>query len=81
MSYIEKIDPELYQIIQREHKREHNTLELIASENFVSRAILEASGGIISTWDGSKIGNNDTVIACNNKNIHRILVNTLQKYI
>ena len=48
MSYIEKIDPELYQIIQREHKREHNTLELIASENFTSPAILEAAGGIMT---------------------------------
>ena len=48
MSYIEKIDPELYEIIQREHKREHNTLELIASENFTSPAILEAAGGIMT---------------------------------
>ena len=48
MSYIEKIDSELYQIIQREHKREHNTLELIASENFTSPAILEAAGGIMT---------------------------------
>ena len=48
MSHIEKIDPELYKIIQREHKREHNTLELIASENFTSPAILEAAGGIMT---------------------------------
>jgi len=48
LSYIEKIDSELYQIIQREHKREHNTLELIASENFTSPAILEAAGGIMT---------------------------------
>ena len=48
MSYIEKIDSELYQIIQREHKREDNTLELIASENFTSPAILEAAGGIMT---------------------------------
>ena len=48
MSYIKKIDPESYQIIQREHEREHNTLELIASENFTSPAILEAAGGIMT---------------------------------
>ena len=48
MSYIENIDPELYSIIQKEHEREHNTLELIASENFASTAVLEAAGGIMT---------------------------------
>ena len=48
MSYIKKIDPELYEIIKREQDREHDTLELIASENFTSPAILEAAGGIMT---------------------------------
>ena len=48
MSYIENIDPELYSIIQKEQDREHNTLELIASENFASTAVLEAAGGIMT---------------------------------
>ena len=48
MSYIENIDPELYNIIQKEQDREHNTLELIASENFTSTAVLEAAGGIMT---------------------------------
>lgn len=48
MSYIKHSDPELYNIIQREEEREHNTLELIASENFTSPAILEAAGGIMT---------------------------------
>ena len=48
MSYIEKLDPELYEIIKREQNREHDTLELIASENFTSSAILEAAGGIMT---------------------------------
>ena len=48
MSYIKQSDPELYDIIQREEEREHNTLELIASENFTSPAILEAAGGIMT---------------------------------
>ena len=48
MSYIEKVDPELYEIINREQNREHDTLELIASENFTSPAILEAAGGIMT---------------------------------
>ena len=48
MSYIKHSDPELYDIIQSEEEREHNTLELIASENFTSPAILEAAGGIMT---------------------------------
>ena len=48
MSYIKKVDPELYEIINREQNREHGTLELIASENFTSPAILEAAGGIMT---------------------------------
>ena len=48
MSYIKKVDPELYEIINREQNREHDTLELIASENFTSPAILEAACGIMT---------------------------------
>ena len=48
MSFIKNIDVELYRIIQKEQEREHNTLELIASENFASTAVLEAAGGIMT---------------------------------
>jgi len=48
MSYLKKSDSEIYDIIGREEHREHNTLELIASENFVSRAVLEAAGGVMT---------------------------------
>ncbi len=48
MSFIENNDSEVYDIIQREKHREHNTLELIASENFASVAVLEAAGGIMT---------------------------------
>ena len=37
-------DPELYDAIQREVQRQNDGLELIASENFVSRPVLEAMG-------------------------------------
>ena len=43
--------------------------------------ILKASGGIITTWDNKTPGTNDTIIACNNIKLHKILVNALQKYI
>ena len=43
--------------------------------------ILKASGGIITTWDNKTPGKNDTIVACNNIKLHKILVNTLQNYI
>ena len=41
-------DGELFEILNREIRREDETLELIASENFVSPAVLEAAGGIMT---------------------------------
>ncbi|NOZ75013.1 MAG: serine hydroxymethyltransferase [FCB group bacterium] len=41
-------DPQAYNILKKEIGREHNTLELIASENFVSRAVLEMAGGVMT---------------------------------
>lgn len=41
-------DPEIHSAIQGEVTRENGTLELIASENFVSQAVLEAAGGVMT---------------------------------
>ncbi|MGA7304233.1 MAG: serine hydroxymethyltransferase [Rhodothermales bacterium] len=41
-------DPELYAMIQREVVRQNDGAELIASENFVSRAVLEAAGSVLT---------------------------------
>lgn len=41
-------DPAIYQIIQQELQRQNNQIELIASENIVSRAVLEAQGSILT---------------------------------
>jgi glycine hydroxymethyltransferase len=41
-------DSELYEILQREETRENETLELIASENFVSFPVLETAGGVMT---------------------------------
>ena len=43
-----KDDEELYSILQKETERQRCSLELIASENFVSRAVLEANGSIFT---------------------------------
>src|SRR5580698_6863454 len=45
---IEREDPEVYGIIKKEEKRQKEGLELIASENYVSRAVLEAMGSILT---------------------------------
>ncbi len=41
-------DPEIYEAIRHETERQHSRLELIASENFTSEAILEAAGSIFT---------------------------------
>ncbi len=48
MAYLEKIDPEIAEIIEKEKSRQINGLELIASENLVSQAVLEAMGSILT---------------------------------
>ncbi len=46
-SEIKELDPEVYEAIQGELARERNNLELIASENFPSLAVLEAQGSLM----------------------------------
>ena len=41
-------DSELFEILNREIRREDETLELIASENFVSNSVLEMAGGVMT---------------------------------
>jgi len=43
-----EVDPEIYHSIQKEVERQHSQLELIASENFTSEAVLEASGSVFT---------------------------------
>jgi len=42
------VDPELWQAIKDEERRQHDKIELIASENYVSRAVLEAQGSVLT---------------------------------
>lgn len=48
MSYLSQFDPEVAQAIVRETERQEYNLELIASENFVSEAVLEAQGSVMT---------------------------------
>lgn len=48
METLKQFDPELFDIIDREKKRQMSQIELIASENFVSEAVLEALGSVLT---------------------------------
>ena len=48
MSHLKSVDPDVYQTIRRELERQAFQLELIASENIVSEAVLEAQGSIFT---------------------------------
>ena len=45
---LSETDPAVYAAIQKEEGRQHDKLELIASENVVSRAVLEAQGSVLT---------------------------------
>src|SRR5216684_1113896 len=42
------VDPEIFDAIQKETERQSSRLELIASENFTSQAVLEATGSVFT---------------------------------
>lgn len=48
MSFLEKVDPKVSQAIDLETRRQAGKIELIASENFVSEAVLEAQGSVMT---------------------------------
>lgn len=48
MSYIEKQDKVIFEAIQKEYDRQNSNVELIASENFVSEAVMEAQGSVLT---------------------------------
>ncbi|MDU2063812.1 MAG: serine hydroxymethyltransferase [Sporomusaceae bacterium] len=48
MSFLEQVDPEIAKLIALEKQRQQNKLELIASENFVSEAVMEAQGSVLT---------------------------------
>ena len=45
--HVKHTDPELYDALILELNRQRNKIELIASENFVNQAVLEAQGSIL----------------------------------
>jgi glycine hydroxymethyltransferase len=45
---LRKVDPEIFNAIAAEEKRQRENIELIASENFTSRAVMEAQGSVLT---------------------------------
>ncbi len=48
MRHLKAVDPEIYAAVKNEIERQENNLELIASENFTSLAVLEAQGSVLT---------------------------------
>lgn len=48
MRHLQQTDPDVYKAVQDEIQRQQNNLELIASENIVSEAVLEAQGSVMT---------------------------------
>lgn len=48
MKPLQLVDPEIYRVVDLELKRQQNKLELIASENIVSQAVMEAQGSVLT---------------------------------
>ena len=53
-----EVDPEIFGAIRKETERQNSRLELIASENFTSEAVLEAAGSVFTNKyaEGYQIG-------------------------
>ncbi len=47
-SALEASDPEIFGVVRREIERQNTTVQLIASENFTSRAVMEAQGTVLT---------------------------------
>ena len=45
---LKEADPVMYELIQEEHQRQLSGIEMIASENFTSRAVMECLGSVLT---------------------------------
>src|SRR3989338_4682165 len=48
LKQLKETDPEIYEVVRAEIRRQHENIELIASENFTLLAVLEATGTVLT---------------------------------
>ncbi|MBN2063494.1 MAG: serine hydroxymethyltransferase [Sedimentisphaerales bacterium] len=48
VEFLSQSDPEIFKLIEKEHNRQQNTLEMIASENHTSKAVMAAAGSCLT---------------------------------
>lgn len=48
LEHLKNTDPQVAQAIEKEFERQQNTIELIASENITSEAVMEACGSVLT---------------------------------
>ena len=54
IGFVSSVDAEVGEAMAKEHLRQQNNIELIASENIVSKAVLLAAGTWFTYWFGKK---------------------------
>ena len=52
-AYLHSFDPEVASIVEREYDRQNQNIELIASENIASPAVIAAMGSVLTNWPSS----------------------------
>jgi glycine hydroxymethyltransferase len=67
--YLQKEDPEIYDAIMKEKKRQQDNLEMIASENFTSEAVMEAMGSYMTNKYAEGYPNARYYAGCQNVDI------------
>ena len=55
LSYLKEFDPDIASAIEKELSRQQNGIELIASENFVSEAVMAANASVLTNKDRKSV--------------------------
>lgn len=77
---LQESDIEVFKIIQKEKERQENTLEMIASENFTSTAVMEAAGSCLTNKYAEGYPNARYYAGCENvDNVEQLAIDRVCK--